>query len=529
MDLWWVLLIVAVVLVVAGAAMSARVVKQYERGLVFRFGGCVGGPRGPGLTVIVPVVDRLQKVNMQIVTMPVPAQDGITRDNVTVKVDAVVYFRVIDPVLAVVNVQNYPLRRVAGRADLAAVGDRQERAGRPAVQPRTAEPGPGGDDRQPGVGLGHPHRPGGDQGRRAARDDEAVDVPAGRGRTGTPRQGHLRGRRAAGLGETLPGRRHDGRHPRRPAAAAAGDDRLGGRREELHSGAAVPGRAAAVPRARQQTLTPANDHRPATRTWNRSTPSGPNGLSTCTWPSRTAGTFEQLASPDEACAGGGLWVPGSRAGRGLVAQRRAAGAPAAGSPFRPHGPRRVRSRSVPRRPARDNDERQLTETQGESVGHPHASRHRPVGRRRRGTIVRRPRRLDRIHGFGIDKVAAAAEDNPGVLRLENRDTDLAPPPEAVEATRDTAGRDDANGYLPFTGRLDRHVGRRAAAMVCARGRGLGAAARATHCPRWWSVVWGQLCGLRGCEGGGDDGGLFHLVHACRSGGRCGHRAAGDPL
>ena len=80
------------------------------------------------MTVIVPVVDRLRKVNMQITTMPVPAQDGITRDNVTVRVDAVVYFRVLDPVLATVNVQDYmfavsqvaqtSLRSVIGKSDL---------------------------------------------------------------------------------------------------------------------------------------------------------------------------------------------------------------------------------------------------------------------------------------------------------------------------------------------------------------------------------------------------------------------------
>ncbi|HEY4991648.1 MAG TPA: SPFH domain-containing protein, partial [Nakamurella sp.] len=98
--------VLAVMVVVLG--LSIRVVKQYERALIFRFGRLVGQPRGPGLTLIVPVVDRLKKINMQIVTMPVPAQDGITKDNVTVNVDAVVYFRVIDPVLAGVNVQNYP-------------------------------------------------------------------------------------------------------------------------------------------------------------------------------------------------------------------------------------------------------------------------------------------------------------------------------------------------------------------------------------------------------------------------------------
>jgi regulator of protease activity HflC (stomatin/prohibitin superfamily) len=111
-----------------GAAASIRVVQQYERGLVFRFGRVLERVRGPGLTMIVPIADRLRKVNVQIVTMPVPAQDGITRDNVTVKVDAVVYFRVVDPIRALVSVQNYPyavsqvaqtsLRSVIGKSDL---------------------------------------------------------------------------------------------------------------------------------------------------------------------------------------------------------------------------------------------------------------------------------------------------------------------------------------------------------------------------------------------------------------------------
>ena len=109
-------------------ATSARIVKQYERGLIFRFGRVLEAVRGPGLTLIVPGVDRLRKVNMQIVTMPVPAQDGITRDNVTVKVDAVVYFNVVDPVRAIVNVQDYlfavsqvaqtSLRSMIGKSEL---------------------------------------------------------------------------------------------------------------------------------------------------------------------------------------------------------------------------------------------------------------------------------------------------------------------------------------------------------------------------------------------------------------------------
>jgi regulator of protease activity HflC (stomatin/prohibitin superfamily) len=88
-------------------AASARVVKQFERGVLFRFGRVHQQTRGPGLTFILPGRDRLQKVNMQIITMPVPAQDGITRDNVTVRVDAVVYYRVIDPLRVAVDVQDY--------------------------------------------------------------------------------------------------------------------------------------------------------------------------------------------------------------------------------------------------------------------------------------------------------------------------------------------------------------------------------------------------------------------------------------
>jgi len=118
--------VLVILIVVLG--LSTRVIKQYERGLIFRFGRLIGEPRGPGLTMIIPGIDRLKKISMQIITMPVPAQDGITKDNVTVNVDAVVYFRVIDPVLAAVSVENYPfavsqvaqtsLRSVIGKSEL---------------------------------------------------------------------------------------------------------------------------------------------------------------------------------------------------------------------------------------------------------------------------------------------------------------------------------------------------------------------------------------------------------------------------
>ncbi|MFJ6790353.1 slipin family protein [Streptomyces angustmyceticus] len=125
-------------LVTAGVALAsvgavyfvaaARVIKQYERGVVLRLGRLASDVRGPGFTMIVPGIDRLRKVNMQIVTMPVPAQEGITRDNVTVRVDAVVYFKVVDAADAVVRVEDYrfavsqmaqtSLRSIIGKSEL---------------------------------------------------------------------------------------------------------------------------------------------------------------------------------------------------------------------------------------------------------------------------------------------------------------------------------------------------------------------------------------------------------------------------
>ncbi|MFJ8076026.1 slipin family protein [Streptomyces sp. NPDC096176] len=113
---------------VAYMMAAAKVVRQYERGVVLRLGRLREEVRRPGFTMIVPGVDRMRKVNMQIVTMPVPAQEGITRDNVTVRVDAVVYFRVIDAANAVIEVEDYrfavaqmaqtSLRSIIGKSDL---------------------------------------------------------------------------------------------------------------------------------------------------------------------------------------------------------------------------------------------------------------------------------------------------------------------------------------------------------------------------------------------------------------------------
>ncbi|MDQ1673706.1 MAG: hypothetical protein QOC98_2268 [Frankiaceae bacterium] len=120
-------LIIAFVLLLLVAA-SVRMVQQYERGVVLRFGRLLPDVRQPGLRLIIPFVDRMRKISIQTIVLDVPTQGTITRDNVTIGVDAVVYFRVVDPVRALINVQNYlhatsqvsqtSLRSVIGRADL---------------------------------------------------------------------------------------------------------------------------------------------------------------------------------------------------------------------------------------------------------------------------------------------------------------------------------------------------------------------------------------------------------------------------
>ena len=117
--------IVLVVLILIG--MAIKVVAEYERGVIFRLGRLVGA-RGPGFFLIVPFIDRMVKVDLRVVTMDVPPQDVITKDNVTVRVDAVIYFRVVDPESSVVKVLDHyratsqisqtTLRNVLGQSEL---------------------------------------------------------------------------------------------------------------------------------------------------------------------------------------------------------------------------------------------------------------------------------------------------------------------------------------------------------------------------------------------------------------------------
>jgi len=113
--------------VIALIAASVRIVQEYERGVVFRLGR-VQGAKGPGIFFIIPIVDRLVKVDLRTITLDVPAQEAITGDNVTVKVNAVVYFRVLDPVRAIIEVEDYrratwqiaqtSLRNVIGQSNM---------------------------------------------------------------------------------------------------------------------------------------------------------------------------------------------------------------------------------------------------------------------------------------------------------------------------------------------------------------------------------------------------------------------------
>lgn len=102
------ILLVLLVIAAVAVATTVRVLQEYERAVIFRFGNVLREPKGPGLFFLLPFgIDRMRKVNLQTVAMSVPPQDIITRDNVTLRVDAVVYSKVVDPIKAVVEIQNY--------------------------------------------------------------------------------------------------------------------------------------------------------------------------------------------------------------------------------------------------------------------------------------------------------------------------------------------------------------------------------------------------------------------------------------
>ncbi|HNS14987.1 MAG TPA: slipin family protein [Syntrophorhabdaceae bacterium] len=117
-----------IIIVIFFLASAIKILNEYERGVIFRLGRVLGNPKGPGLIILIPIVDRMVKVSLRTVVLDVPPQDVITRDNVSIKVNAVVYFRVVDSLKAIIDVENYlyatsqlsqtTLRSVLGQAEL---------------------------------------------------------------------------------------------------------------------------------------------------------------------------------------------------------------------------------------------------------------------------------------------------------------------------------------------------------------------------------------------------------------------------
>lgn len=121
-------LAIAAVILIGLLRAAIHILNEYERGVLFRLGRVVGDPKGPGLVLIIPIVDKLVKVSLRTLTLDIPPQDIITRDNVTVRVNAVTYFRVVDPNRAILEIEDYrfgtsqvaqtTLRSIIGQADL---------------------------------------------------------------------------------------------------------------------------------------------------------------------------------------------------------------------------------------------------------------------------------------------------------------------------------------------------------------------------------------------------------------------------
>ncbi len=145
--------ILAVVLLVIFLSSAIKILREYERGVIFRLGRVIK-TKGPGLIILIPLIDRMVKVSLRLVAMDVPPQDVITRDNVSVKVNAVVYFRVMDPSKAIIEVENYlfatsqlaqtTLRSVCGQAELDELLSAREKINASCRRFSTCTPIPGG-------------------------------------------------------------------------------------------------------------------------------------------------------------------------------------------------------------------------------------------------------------------------------------------------------------------------------------------------------------------------------------------------
>ena len=235
-----------VILVVIGLAIlfllvSVKVVTEFERAVVFRLGR-VRPMKGPGLIIVLPIIDRIVRVGLRTVTLEIPPQELVTRDNVTVRVNGVAYFKVIDADRAVLNVQNYQyatsqaaqttLRSIL-RTSPRRVCSQSANAISDILRPHRRH--------HRAVGRrGHERR---GQGRRAVRADAAGHGAPGRGGARAAGQGHPRPRASSRRRRAAPGRRGAGRQPRPIAAALAVDAHRNRRGEELDDHLPVAGGA----------------------------------------------------------------------------------------------------------------------------------------------------------------------------------------------------------------------------------------------------------------------------------------------
>jgi len=204
-----IVLVIVAVLVLIGLAMAIRLVWQYEKGVLFRLGR-LRGTRSPGLRLIIPFADNLHKVSLRVVTMPIQSQGIITRDNVSVDVSAVAYFRVVDAVKSVLAIENVhaainqiaqtTLRKVVGQHTLDQTLSETDAINldiRKILDATTADWG---------VEV-------------TLVELKDIQLPAGRGGAGKARQDHQRGRRVAGRRGARPGVGHDDGSPARASAA----------------------------------------------------------------------------------------------------------------------------------------------------------------------------------------------------------------------------------------------------------------------------------------------------------------------
>ncbi len=237
---------------IALLASSVRVLREYQRGVVFRLGRLLGDPKGPGLFLLIPIIDRMVQVDLRTITLVVPPQEVITRDNVPVRVNAVAYFRVVSPTAAIVEVADFgnatsqisqtTLRSVLGQHTLDELLSERDKINQILQQIIDEQTAPWGIK----VSVVEV------QGRRDPVRHAAGDGPPGRGRARTAGEGDRGRGRVPGIREAGGRRGGDRRASDRAPAALPADADRDLEHEQRDDGAPDPDRPAARAHARGQ-------------------------------------------------------------------------------------------------------------------------------------------------------------------------------------------------------------------------------------------------------------------------------------